>query len=52
MTEDRKRHIEQAQRLPSGHIDTWATQRRHTREELYKITVELIKEIFTYIYRE
>ena len=49
MTEDRTRHIEQAQRLPTGAVETWANQRRHTREELYKIPPDLIKDLFTEI---
>ena len=49
MTEDRTRHIEQAQELPICPVETWATQRRHTREELYKIPPDLIKDLLTRI---
>ena len=40
-----KRHIESAQRGPSGKKETWANQKRHSQSELYRIPEELIYEI-------
>ena len=48
MTEDGRRHREQAQRLPSGKRETWSEDyRRIPREELYIIPATLVHEIFT-----
>ena len=49
MNEERTKHKEQSQRLPSGPVSTWGSQRRIPREELYKIPAEFGKEIFNSI---
>ena len=41
------KHVETAQRLPSGKRDSWGDGYiKHKQEDLYKIPVELISEIF------
>ena len=50
MNEDERKHTEHAQRLPLGPATSWGNQRRISREELYKILTELVKDIFNNIY--
>ena len=45
MTEDRKRHKDTAQRMPSGKKADWGNNRIISREELYTVPSQLITEI-------
>ena len=45
MTEDRKRHKDTAQRMPSGKKADWGNNRIISREELYTVPSELVTEI-------
>ena len=51
MNEERTKHEEQTQRLPSGPVSTWGSQRRIPREELYKIRVKQQKIIYGISYQ-
>ena len=43
------KHIEVAQRGPTGKKETWINQRRHKRKELYIIPQPLVIEIIEFI---
>ena len=45
MTEDRKRHKDTAQRMPSGKKADWGNNRIISREELYTVPSQLVIEI-------
>ena len=45
MTDDRKRHKDTAQRMPSGKKADWGDGRIISREELYTVPSELVTEI-------
>jgi site-specific DNA-cytosine methylase len=45
MDEGGKRHIQEAQRCPSGKQETWGNRRKNTQHELYMIPSDLVREI-------
>ena len=51
MDDNRKRHIEVAQRIPPGKKDTWGGRQTHRQQELYIIPSDLVREIFEAITR-
>jgi hypothetical protein len=46
MDDNRKRHIQEAQRMPSGKKETWGDRRKMKQQELYMIPSDLVREIF------
>ena len=51
MDEDRKKHLQVAQRMPPGKKSTWGDRQAHNQQELYVIPPDLVREIFTAIRR-
>jgi len=49
MDDNRKKHIEVAQRMPSGKKNTWGDRQPKRQQELYIIPPDLVREIFTAI---
>ena len=49
MDDNRKKHIEVAQRMPPGKKNTWGDRQAHRQQELYIIPPDLVREIFTAI---
>jgi hypothetical protein len=49
MDDNRKKHVEVAQRMPSGKKNTWGDRQPIRQQELYIIPPDLVREIFTAI---
>jgi hypothetical protein len=49
MDDNRKRHLQVAQRIPPGKKETWGDRQTHRQQELYMIPPDLVREIFTAI---
>ena len=49
MDDNRKKHVEVAQRMPPGKKNTWGDKQSHKQQELYIIPPDLVREIFTAI---
>ena len=51
MDDNRKKHLQVAQRMPPGKKSTWGDRQAHNQQELYVIPPDLVREIFTAIRR-